>query len=178
MYAGDWLIGERRRDGLDVSRFLLQHRLHCELSDVVESQQVGRDQGIEVFGRKVGERLCAEDFSVIHQHIDGSKVPHRGFDTFVGGALPADIAIDGTRFGEVVNDRLTSRDVAMTLEPSFRKASTKPAPMPCGAPVTIAVFLSNIHTSQPARVCNSSRDELTKALTNAAISSAAVSNAK
>ncbi len=94
MYAGDWLIGERRRDGHNVSRFLFQHLLHCELSDVEESQQVGRDQGIEVFGRIVGERLGAEDSRVIHQHVDGSKVPHRGFDTFGGDPLRADIAID------------------------------------------------------------------------------------
>lgn len=94
MPAGDWLIGERRRDGQNVSRFLFQHLFHRELGDVEESQQVGRDQGIEVFGRKVGERLGAEDSRIIHQHIDGFKVPHRGFGTFGGDPLPADIAID------------------------------------------------------------------------------------
>jgi hypothetical protein len=57
MYAGDWLIGERRRDGHNVSRFPLQHLLHCELSDVEETQQVGRNRGSEIFGRSASEMV-------------------------------------------------------------------------------------------------------------------------
>ena len=66
IYAGDWLIYKRRRDAHNVPRFLFQHLLHRELGDVEESQQVGRDQGIEILGSKVRERLGAEDSGVIH----------------------------------------------------------------------------------------------------------------
>jgi hypothetical protein len=65
-----------------------------ELGDVEESQQVGRDQGIEILGSKVRERLGAEDSGVIHQNIDGSEVLDRSFDSFGGGLLLADIAVD------------------------------------------------------------------------------------
>ena len=94
IHAGDWLISKRRRDAHNVPRFLFQHLFHSELSDVEESQQVRRDQGIEVLGSKVRERLGVEDSGVIHQNIDGSEVFDRCFDSFGSGLLFPDIAID------------------------------------------------------------------------------------
>jgi len=93
-YAGDWLIYKRRCDAHNVPRFLFQHLFHRELGDVEESQQVGRDQGIEILGSKVRERLGAEDSGIIHQNIDGSEVLDRSFDSFGDGLLLADIAVD------------------------------------------------------------------------------------
>ena len=71
-----------------------EHLLHSELSDIEESQQVGRDQGIEVFRSKVCERLAVEDPSVIHQIVDCSELLDCCFDSFGCGLLFTDIAID------------------------------------------------------------------------------------
>src|SRR5579862_5074592 len=49
-----------------------------------------------------------------------------------------------TRLGEAVIDSVTLRAVPTTLYPSFSKVSTKPPPIPPDAPVTIAVFFSDI----------------------------------
>src|SRR6202020_2163589 len=49
-----------------------------------------------------------------------------------------------TRFDSGDNDPLALSDVATTLYPHFRKPSTSPAPIPCCAPVTIAVFFASI----------------------------------
>jgi hypothetical protein len=74
--------------------FLFQHLFHCELSHVKETQQVRRDQGIEVLGRKVHEGLGAINSGVIHQNTDRSKVLDRRFDGLGSGLLLADIALD------------------------------------------------------------------------------------
>src|SRR5208282_4382059 len=50
-----------------------------------------------------------------------------------------------TRLPEAVSFRLASREVATTLYPSSRNASTKPEPIPPEAPVMMAVFLSGIN---------------------------------
>jgi len=48
---------KRRRCGHNVLRFLFQHLSHRELCDVEKAQQLGRDQGMEVLGRKVRKGL-------------------------------------------------------------------------------------------------------------------------
>jgi hypothetical protein len=93
------LIDKRRSYGHNAPRFPFQHLLHSELSDIEESQQVGRDQGIEVLGSKLRERLGAEDSSVIHKNIDGSEALDRRFDRFDSGLLLTDIAIDENQAG-------------------------------------------------------------------------------
>jgi len=90
----DWLIYKRRNDTHNISRFLFQHLFHGELSDVKESQQVGRDQRIEVLGSTVREGIGAEDSGVIHQNIDSSEVLDRRFDSVGSGLRFTNIAID------------------------------------------------------------------------------------
>jgi hypothetical protein len=99
IFAGDWLIRKRPCDAHNIPRFLFQHLLHCELSHVKESQQVGRDQSVEVLGSKVDKRVGAEDSRVIDQSIDVSEVADRGFDDFGSGLPLPDIAIDQNQAG-------------------------------------------------------------------------------
>ena len=99
IHAGDRLIRKRRGDAHNVPRFLFQHLFHREPGDVEESQQVGRDQGIEVLGSKVRERLGTHDSGAIHQHIDGPEMLDRCFDSFGSGLLFADVAVDENQVG-------------------------------------------------------------------------------
>ena len=64
-----------------------------------KSQQVGRDQGIEILSGKVREGLGVEDSGVVYQNIDGSKVVDRCFHRFGGGLLLTNIAIDKNQAG-------------------------------------------------------------------------------
>jgi hypothetical protein len=59
----------------------------------------GRDQGIEVVGSKLDERLGAVDSGVIHQNIDSTEVLDRCFVSFTSGLLLPDIAIDENQAG-------------------------------------------------------------------------------
>ena len=93
------MIGKRRSDAHNTPRFLLQHLFQRELRDVDEPQQVDRDQGIEILGSKVRERLDVVDSGVSHQNIDGCEVLDRCFDSFGSGLLLTDIAIDKNQAG-------------------------------------------------------------------------------
>jgi hypothetical protein len=64
VYAGDWLIGKRRSDAHNASRSPFQHLFHSELSDVEESQEVGRDKRIEILGSIVRKGFGTEDSGV------------------------------------------------------------------------------------------------------------------
>src|SRR5579862_2958730 len=55
--ASDWPICKRRSDGHNTSGLLFQHLFHGTLSDVEESKQIGRDQGVEILDGEVEERL-------------------------------------------------------------------------------------------------------------------------
>jgi hypothetical protein len=94
IYASDRLIGTRRGHAHNAPGFLFQHLLHSKLSDVEESQQVGREQGIKVLGGEVREGLGEVDSSVVHQNIDAAEVLDRCFDSCSSGLLLTDIAID------------------------------------------------------------------------------------
>src|SRR3984957_2294703 len=65
VFAGDWPIGKRSSDGNDASRLLFQHLFNSALSDVEESEKIGGDEGVEVLGRELRERLVQEDAGVI-----------------------------------------------------------------------------------------------------------------
>ena len=97
--ASDGVIGERAGDGHNVARLLLQHLFHSQLSDIEESQQIGRGQDVEVLCSKVRERLDVKDPGVIHKNIDRSEVFDRCFDCFGSGLLLTDIAIDENQAG-------------------------------------------------------------------------------
>src|SRR6476646_6836956 len=49
-------------------------------------------------------------------------------------------------------DRVTVRDVATTLNPRSTNALTTPAPIPCEAPVTTAVFRALLMVDSPEKV--------------------------
>src|SRR5437870_4132470 len=97
--AGDGIIGKRSGDRHDVPGLLFEHLFHGELSDIEESQQVDRGQGVEVVGSEVRERLGVENSGVIHQNIDRSEVLDRCFDSFDSGLLLTNIAIDQDQVG-------------------------------------------------------------------------------
>jgi hypothetical protein len=99
IYAGEGLIRKRRGDAHNVSRFLFQHLLYGELGNIEKSQEVRRDQGIEVLGSEVRKRLGALDSGVIHQRIDGSEVLDRCFDSFGSGLLLTNVAIHQNQVG-------------------------------------------------------------------------------
>ena len=94
VYAGDGLVDERRRDAHDVPRSLLEHLFHGELSDIKKSEQIRRNQRVEVLGSKLRERLDNKNSGVVHQNIDGCEPRERRFDRFGRGFWSADIAID------------------------------------------------------------------------------------
>src|SRR5438876_1722355 len=97
--AGDGIIGKRSGDRHDVPGLLFEHLFHGELSNIEESQQVDRGQGVEVVGSKVRERLGVENSGVIHQNVDRSEVLDRCFDSFESGLLLTNIAIDQDQVG-------------------------------------------------------------------------------
>jgi len=102
-----WAEPQAMRYAHNVPRFLFQHLFHSELSDVKESQEVGRDQSIEVLGSKVREGLDVVDSGAIHQNIDGSEVFDRCFDSFAAVSCLPISPSTRTRLGDAVNDSLT-----------------------------------------------------------------------
>ena len=65
------------------------------LRDVEEAGEVGRDLGVEVLGRVVGEGLGDEDAGIVDQRVDPPEARNRLPDHALGGRRIADVAADG-----------------------------------------------------------------------------------
>src|SRR5215471_15536194 len=139
----DRVAGQGRRDGNDTPPGLLRdHVLDGELGDVQEALEVRRDERPEVLGRVVRERLGEEDAGVIDQGVN-RREPREGVSTIVAAAARSPMwpATNATWSDAVTAvDWVTVRDVATTLKPRSINPCTMPAPIPCDAPVTMAVF--------------------------------------
>jgi hypothetical protein len=113
-----------------------------ELGDVQETLDVRRDQRLEVLGRVVREWLGEEDAGVIDQYVDRLEARQRRLNDLGGVAgSPMSPSTRATWLEAATSvDWVTFRELAMTLKPRWTNAFKIPAPIPCEAPVTIAVF--------------------------------------
>src|SRR5262249_55496984 len=122
---------------------LRQHLLDGELGDVQEALEVRRDERPEVLGRVVRERLGEEDAGVIDQCVNRLEPGERGLDDLGGRCRLADVAVHegdwvGSRdLGGLGHLPGIGNDVETPLD---KRVDASPAPIPCEAPVTMAVF--------------------------------------
>ena len=70
----------------------LEHLRRDPLRDVEEAGEIGRDLGVEVLGRVVGEGLGDEDAGIVDQRVDPPEPRDRLPNHRFGGRRIADIA--------------------------------------------------------------------------------------
>ena len=85
------------------------------------------------------ERLADEDPGDIDQAVDPPESVQRAIDDSPGGA-PLPRCPPGRSRSRIRRTEPIERELPTTAYPAPRNAATRPAPMPCEAPVTIATF--------------------------------------
>ena len=90
------------------------------LRDVEEAGEIGRELGVEVLGRVVGEGLGDEDAGIVDQRVDPPEPRDRLPNDALGGRRIADVAADR----QDVLSRRSARSSGRSPRPGSRDRGT------------------------------------------------------